>query len=163
MVSMSPASDVSEREWDVWRTFYAMRRQLDRALENQLQEDSGISAPDYEILVTLFRAPERRMRSRDLAGRLSWEKSRISHQVTRMAGRGLVVRRDCDDDLRGTWIELAPAGSRAVLGSMRQHSAAVRKMFFDVLTHEEQDSLLAISERVLEAINPPRCSDTDTR
>ncbi len=161
---MSEVSEVSEEEWAVWRSFYAMRRQLDRALENQLQEDSGISMADYEILLSLFRAPERRMRSRDLAARIGWEKSRISHQATRMEARGLVERSECADDLRGTWIGLTTNGRRAVLGAMRQHTTAIRSLFFDVLTPEELASLHAVSERVLgaiqpRAINPPACDE----
>ena len=88
-------SEVTEEEWAVWRTFYAMRRQLDRALEDQLQRDAGISGADYEILLALFTSRDRRLRSRDLVDRIGWEKSRISHQVTRMESRGLVERSEC--------------------------------------------------------------------
>ncbi|MBB5633023.1 DNA-binding MarR family transcriptional regulator [Cryobacterium mesophilum] len=156
---MSEVSEVSEAEWAVWRTFYAMRRQLDRALEDQLQRDAGISGPDYEILLSLFESPQRRMRSRDLSARIGWEKSRISHQVTRMENRGLVERSECEDDLRGTWIGLTTEGRRAVLGAMREHTTAIRNLFFDVLTPDELASLRAVSDRVLGAINPPLCDE----
>lgn len=156
---MSEVSEVTEEEWAVWRTFYAMRRQLDRVLEDQLQRDAGISGPDYEILLSLFESPQRRMRSRDLSARIGWEKSRISHQVTRMESRGLVERSECEDDLRGTWIGLTTEGRRAVLGAMREHTTAIRNLFFDVLTPDELASLRAVSERVLGAINPPACDE----
>lgn len=151
------SAEVSAEEWAVWRMFYAMRRQLDRALEDQLQRDAGISGPDYEILLTLSEAPQRRLRSRDLTERLGWEKSRLSHQVTRMESRGLVERSECKDDLRGTWIGITSEGRRAALGAMREHTATLRTLFFDVLTDEEKASLRHISERVLRAINPPSC------
>lgn len=151
---MSEVSEVSEEEWAVWRKFYAMRRQLDRALEDQLQRDAGISAPDYEILLSLFESPQRRLRSRALSERIGWEKSRISHQVTRMESRGLVERSECEDDLRGTWIGLTSDGRRAVLGAMRKHTTAIRELFFDVLTDDEKTALGNASDRVLEAINP---------
>ena len=154
---MSEVSEVSEEEWAVWRKFYAMRRQLDRALEDQLQRDAGISGPDYEILLALFESPQRRLRSRDLSERIGWEKSRISHQVTRMESRGLVERSECEDDLRGTWIGLTSDGRRAVLGAMRKHTSTIRKLFFDVLTDDEKVALGSASDRVLEAINPPAC------
>lgn len=154
---MSEVSEVSEEEWAVWRKFYAMRRQLDRALEDQLQRDAGISAPDYEILLSLFESPQRRLRSRDLSERIGWEKSRISHQVTRMESRGLVERSECEDDLRGTWIGLTSDGRRAVLGAMRKHTSTIRELFFDVLTDDEKAALGSASDRVLEAINPPAC------
>ncbi|HNP15326.1 MAG: MarR family transcriptional regulator [Cryobacterium sp.] len=146
-------NEIDATEWGVWRKFYAMRRQLDRALEDQLQRDAQISGPDYEILLALFDAPERRLRSRELAEQTGWEKSRISHQVTRMVSRGLVERSECPDDLRGTWISPTRDGLRAVLGAMREHSATIRRLFFDVLTDEELATLGTASERVLEAID----------
>lgn len=156
---MSEVSEVTQEEWAVWRKFYAMRRQLDRALEDQLQRDAGISGPEYEILLSLFEAPERRLRSRDLTQRIGWEKSRLSHQVTRMVSRGLVERTECADDLRGTWISLTNDGRRATLGVMREHTATIRRLFFDVLSEEELSALGDAADRVLEAIDPPACRD----
>jgi DNA-binding MarR family transcriptional regulator len=155
---MSEVAEVSPQEWHIWRTFHLMRRQLDRALETQLQGDSGISAPDYEVLLALFEAPEKQLRSRALGDLIGWEKSRISHQVSRMAARGLVERRECADDLRGTWVRLTADGHRAILGAMRKHATKIRQIFLDVLTDAEKDVLLSASARVLDAIEPRGCA-----
>jgi DNA-binding MarR family transcriptional regulator len=157
MFSMSAVSEISDGEWEVWRTFYTMRRQLDRALENQLQRDAGISGPDYEVLLTLFEARDKRLRARHLGELIGWEKSRLSHQVTRMVTRGLVERTECEDDLRGTWIGLTNDGRRAILGAMREHVAAIRELFFDVVSEDEKTALLSASVKVLDAINPDAC------
>jgi DNA-binding MarR family transcriptional regulator len=157
MFTMSEFSEISESEWEVWRTFYAMRRQLDRALENQLQRDAGISGPDYEVLAALFEARDKRLRARDLGELIGWEKSRISHQVTRMASRGLVERTECEDDLRGTWIGLTTDGRRAILGAMRKHVVNVRELFFDVLDDDEKATLLRASTKILDTIDPEAC------
>lgn len=154
---MSEVSEVTDEEWRVWRSFYAMRRQLDRALENQLQTDAGISAADYEILLALFDSPHKRLRSRDLAEIIGWEKSRISHQVSRMVARGLVDRQECKDDLRGTWVGITADGRRAALGAMRKHTTAIRSLFFDVLSPAELAALSSASGKVLDAINPKIC------
>lgn len=161
MLSMSEVSEVTDEEWQVWRSFYAMRRQLDRALENQLQADAGISAPDYEILLAIFDSPHKRLRSRDLAEIIGWEKSRISHQVSRMEARGLVDRQECEDDLRGTWVGITADGRRATLGAMRKHTTAIRSLFFDVLSPAELAALSSASGKVLDAINPAICDRLD--
>ena len=149
---------VSPEEWSAWRSFTTMRQHLDRALEHGLQSEGDISAADYNVLIALFEAPDRSMRSRDLSVRIGWERSRLSHQVTRMEKRGLLERTECDTDGRGTWIGLTADGRRAVLGTMREHTARIRRYFFDVATPEELAALEALSERVLATL-APTCDD----
>ena len=158
---MSEVSRVSTEEWDVWRSFYSMRKHLELALERQLQRDAGISLPDYEILLALFESAENRQRARELGAMLGWEKSRLSHQVTRMERRGLVERTDCDTDARGTWIGITPDGRRAILGAMRDHATNIRRYFFDVITDDDRATLKRVSGRVLDAIDPPPCDELD--
>jgi len=158
---MSEVSDISEADWSVWRSFLMMRRQLDRALEHRLQEDAGVSGPDFEILLPLFKAPGNQLRARDLVELLGWEKSRVSHQVTRMVARGLVERQECPTDLRGSWVTLLPDGRRAVLNASRGNATELRRLFFDVLTDEEKDTLAALAERVIARVNPASCARVD--
>jgi DNA-binding MarR family transcriptional regulator len=147
------AEQLTEHDWVVWDAFYTMRRRLDHALELRLQEQSGVSAPEYEILVGLGRSADRRLRVRDIAEVIGWEKSRVSHQVSRMEKRGLVRRSECDSDARGTWVELTADGRRAMLASSRGHNDAIKRFFVDELG-DDAEALLAFSERVLAAIPP---------
>jgi DNA-binding MarR family transcriptional regulator len=157
MVGMA-AAGMSEDDWGLWRAFGAMNRALARELDRQLQRDAGISSADYAILITLFEAPERRLRTGELAELLTWEKSRVSHQIARMEARGLVERNDCAEDARGTWITLTADGRRATLGAMRDHAAKLREIFFDVLGDREKEALRASATRVLDKINPSVCT-----
>ena len=93
-------AQVSAEEWNVWRSFITMRNHLDRTLERQLQSSGDISAADYQVLIALFESPEKQQRARELSARIGWEKSRLSHQVTRMEKRGLLERTECDTDAR---------------------------------------------------------------
>lgn len=152
MVRVADQSALTEAEVELWRSFYSMRRSLDRALDLQLQRDSSISASEYEVLIAIDQAPERQLRIKDIALRISWEKSRVSHLVTRMERRGLLDRTECPTDARGSWIGLTTNGRRAVLGAMRGHVEAIRRYFFDVLRDGEPAILDSLSERVVEAI-----------
>lgn len=145
------ADELTDDDWAVWDAFYVMRRRLDRALERGLQENSGVSAAEYEILVGLGRSSDRRLRVRDVSEQIGWEKSRVSHQLTRMEKRGLVRRTDCDQDGRGTWVELTADGRRAMLAASRGHNAAIKRYFVDVVG-DSAPRLKAFSERVVEAI-----------
>jgi DNA-binding MarR family transcriptional regulator len=154
---VTEVSRIGESEWDVWRSFYAMRRRLDHALEVQLQRDSGISRPDFEILIALFNAPDRRLRVRELISTIGWEKSRVSHQVTRMEKRGLVTKFECDSDRRGSWVELTSTGRKVILGAMREHSDTIKRYFFDALSPDELAVIGTASASIISAIEPTPC------
>ncbi|WP_423921238.1 MarR family winged helix-turn-helix transcriptional regulator [Frigoribacterium sp. 2-23] len=152
------AEELSDDDWAVWDAFYMMRRRLDRALELGLHGTSGVSAPEYEVLVGLGRSSDRRLRVRDIAEQIGWEKSRVSHMVTRMERRGLVRRTECASDARGTWVELTSAGRRAMLTATRSHTAAIRRYFVDALDGDDA-VVKAFSGRVLDAIGADASPD----
>jgi DNA-binding MarR family transcriptional regulator len=95
------------------RSFDAMRRILDRAIDRQLLE-AGLSSADYDLLVPLSETPTHELRTRDLGRLVGWDRSRLSHHLRRMEQQGLISRHDCDDDARGTMITLTGEGLRAV-------------------------------------------------
>ena len=149
---MSVVSEIDEAEWELWRGFLTMHRDLMRELDGRLQHDAGISQADYSVMLRLFDAPDRRLRPGVLGESLGWEKSRVSHQLTRMAARGLVERVECDTDGRGSLVVLTRAGRRTLLHSMRDHAAAIRSLFLDALDPEEKQVLARASARVLERL-----------
>jgi len=155
------ATETTDDERELWRSFYVMRRQLEVTLERRLQADAGISGADYEVLVALDRSPTKRLRAGQIGDIIGWEKSRVSHQITRMEQRDLVKREECGDDARGVWIVLTDDGDRAISGAERDRREAVREYFFDVLTDEEKTVLAGISRKVLDNINPPVCDEVD--
>jgi DNA-binding MarR family transcriptional regulator len=140
---------LDEREQRAWRGYTQMHRRLTRVLGQRLVRDSGLSSADYELLVPLSEAPGGQLRARDLARTVDWEKSRLSHHLTRMEQRGLVVRRDCPTDARGAFIALSAQGRQAIEAAAPQHASDVRSNFIDLLTPDEIAVLATISERVL--------------
>lgn len=150
---MSEVSELDEAGWSLWADFVLMQRELARELDRRLQRDAGISQGDYAVMLTLFKAPERRLRPGALGDAIAWEKSRLSHQLTRMVARGLVERVECDTDGRGSWVVLTRAGRLALLRAMRDHATAIRSLFFDVLEPHEQQAIADASARVLERLD----------
>ncbi|HZW42108.1 MAG TPA: MarR family transcriptional regulator [Agromyces sp.] len=146
---MSEVSEIDQSEWELWRDFGLMHNELDRELDRRLQRDAGISQGDYAVMLTLFNAPDRRLRPGALGEAIGWEKSRLSHQLTRMVNRGLVERVECDTDARGTFVVLTRAGRRALLGSMRDHAVAIRSLFLDLLEPDEKRAIADVTSRVL--------------
>lgn len=132
-----------------------MQGQLRARVASQLQRETGLSEADYEVLVNLSEAPDGRLRPSELGGATLWEKSRISHHVTRMEARGLVERRPCPTDKRGALVVLTPAGRSAIERAAPTHVEHVRAAFIDVLTPAQLDALAEISDIVLTKLATP--------
>lgn len=132
-----------------WDHFIRMQEKLVGRLSRRLQSDSKLSAADYVVLAALTESEGGRMRFLDLTKRVEWEKSRMSHQVGRMAKRGLVAREECPEDGRGAFVVATPEGYRAIEEAAPLHVEHVRRLFIDALTPEELDTLGRLSARVL--------------
>jgi DNA-binding MarR family transcriptional regulator len=140
---------LTAEEEHVWRRWLTLNARLSATLQRELQDDAGLSMPDFEVLVHLTDSPEGRMRVTDLAGLLQWERSRVSHHVTRMESRRLVKRVECAEDGRGAFIVITPQGRAAIGQAAPGHVNTVRRLVFDVLSPEEVDAFAMIIEKAL--------------
>jgi DNA-binding MarR family transcriptional regulator len=140
---------LTAREQRAWLGYRRMRTLLDLQLARDLSRDCGLSEPDYDVLSTLSEAPDGRWRAGDLAARLSWSTSRLTHHATRMQSRGLVARQPSADDGRGAVICLTGDGWATLRAAAPLHVQSVRRHFIDLLTAGEVDTLAAITEKVL--------------
>ena len=136
----------------MWRRYRNVNQLLDLAVERQLQRDASMSQSDYAVLVSLSEADERGMRARELGAALGWDRSRVSHQVRRMEGRGLVAKGECAEDGRGTIVTLTEAGAEAIARVAPKHVEKVRELFIDVVEPDEVRLLTDIYERVVARI-----------
>lgn len=141
---------LSVEEQETWRAFTEMRHILERHLERHLQREFGLSDPDFEVLVNLSEAPKGRMRAFELGEATQWEKSRMSHHLSRMEKRGLIRRKA--SGARYPDIVLTKAGRDAIEASAPANAARVRKFFIDVLGPGRLAMLREASEEVLAAI-----------
>ncbi|HEY7007887.1 MAG TPA: MarR family transcriptional regulator, partial [Jatrophihabitantaceae bacterium] len=108
------ANWLTDDEQRAWRAYRRMSLLVDSAVARELARDSGLSMPDYQVLSTLSEAEDHRRRLTELAFRMQWSASRLSHHVTRMEQRGLVTRAECSDDLRVAYVVLTDAGWEAI-------------------------------------------------
>lgn len=141
---------LDEREERAWRGFVNLQQQVRRRLARELQRTAGMSEADYEVLVHLSEASEGRLRPYQLGRITQWEKSRLSHHLSRMAERGLVERQFCPTDNRGSFVAITDAGRAAITAAAPHHVEDVRRLFIDVLTPEQLDAIAEISDAVLD-------------
>jgi len=128
----APTVWLNEEEQRAWRIHLDVSRLLMHQLERDLQP-FGLTNNDYEILVNLSEAEDRRMRMSDLAKSTLQSKSRLSHQITRMEAVGLVRRENCESDRRGLYAVLTEQGWATMRQVAPRHVASVRAHFIDLM------------------------------
>ncbi len=150
---------LDDQQERLWRGWVALSTELPAALHRQLHADSGLSLQDFEVLVWLTETEDGRVRVSDLATGLGWERSRLSHHVKRMQGRGLVERLECREDGRGAFVAVTAAGRDAIERAAPGHARAVRDLVFTSLSDEEVEAVADFTEKVLARLGaaaPPR-------
>ena len=147
---------LTDEQQEIWRDYLAMASRLQTAMHRQLQQDCELSLSDYDVLVALSeRGP---LRINELGDALSWEQSRLSHQLRRMRGRGLVARQGSDDDRRGATVDLTDAGRAALEVAAPGHVELVRSAMFDGMPEARLRAFGAVAKAVSERLttSPPR-------
>lgn len=152
---MNAPTWLTEREERAWRAYRRMQAVLPARLARDLGGDSGLSDPDYEVLSTLSEKPGQRWQLRDLAAKMLWSRSRLSHHIARMELRGLVARELDPADGRGCMLVLTDQGRRTLEEAAPHHVASVREHFIGLLTHDELTTLTQIAERVVDRLGEP--------
>lgn len=135
-------------ELEAWRLFIETSLDLKARMDRAMLAESGLSASDYAVLLALSRADGRWLRTTELADAIFWERSRVSHQVRRMADRGLVRRERSAVDQRGSEVHLTPEGLGALRDASGPHLRTVRELYVDALTDEQQAAVAAAMVRL---------------
>ncbi|GAA2232497.1 MarR family winged helix-turn-helix transcriptional regulator [Promicromonospora sukumoe] len=159
----SPFAFLDDDQVRAWYAFMKVHLRLRYEMNHQLQADADVSLADYDVLVALTSDQDGRMTVSDLATRIGAERSRVSHQVLRMAGRNLVEVTPNARDRRAKDVTLTAEG-RALLGRASPgHIAFVRSVFLDALSDAQTRQLAGafegIYDRLVEHGTLPRPAD----
>jgi DNA-binding MarR family transcriptional regulator len=150
---------LTDEEQRTWQAYLHATALLEDHLDRQLQRDAAMPHVYYGLLVTLERAPERRMRMTELAQNAKITRSRLSHAVARLEKNGWVRREDCPSDRRGQLAVLTDEGYAVLENSAPGHVAAVRGAIFDRLTPQQVRQLGEICGIIAEGLQPERGAD----
>jgi DNA-binding MarR family transcriptional regulator len=148
-----------------WRSLIQMSWLLDAAISRDLAQQASLSHADYYVLARLSESPQHTLRMSELAAGINWSKSRLSHQIARMEQRGLVCRRGCPSDARGTYAVLTPKGLKAIQEAAPGHVESIRRHLIDQLSRNQLDALADVAELVVARLGgnglvAPECPNT---
>jgi DNA-binding MarR family transcriptional regulator len=128
---------LSASEMTAWRTLLDAATGLLATLDQELQGAHGLSLAEYEVLVVLSERGREGMRMQDLAGLLHLSPSGATRRVDGMVRRGLVSRRQCPTDRRGSYAVLTDEGTERLRKAAPTHVQGVRAHFIDRLSERQ--------------------------
>ena len=136
-----------------WELYFTTTARLTERIEAALKCQSGLSMPEYSVLLMTDRAGEAGIRPSVLAHKVVFSRSRLTHTMKRLESRDLISRRPCQGDGRGGLVFLTDAGKRLFDEAAIVQRDVIRRLFLNEITPEEIDMLTSLFSRVSERIN----------
>lgn len=134
-----------------WRTFLQAHARVTRRLDEELRAEHDLSLAEYDALLSIAEAPDRRIRMRQLADRVILSKSGVTRLIDRLVLDGLVQRDACLSDARGAEAVLTTAGLDRLRRASRTHLRGIDEHFIAVVDDADltviQRSMQAVAER----------------
>ena len=136
-----------------WELYFTTTARLTERIEAALKCQSGLSMPEYSVLLMTDRAGEAGIRPSVLAHKVVFSRSRLTNTMKRLESRDLISRRPCQGDGRGGLVFLTDAGKRLFDEAAIVQRDVIRRLFLNEITPEEIDMLTGLFSRVSERID----------
>lgn len=126
-----------------WREWKRATDQVWSSVVNEISAATGLSGADFSVLTRVVEADGSRIQQARLAESLSWERSRLSRQISRMIERGLLSR-DIAQGVRT--IGTTDTGQALAAHARRAHARAVRTHLFGRVAAKDADAFWRVIE-----------------
>ena len=154
----SPAPRVARGVPAGWLKLLRAHATLTRKMDANLQAEHGLTINDYEVLLALARAPDRRMRRVDLAGHVLLTQSGITRLLQGLERAALVERAGCPTDGRVVYAQITDRGYERLREASRTHLDDIRSLFGARFSPGELETLDDLLGRVLERDADGECA-----
>jgi DNA-binding MarR family transcriptional regulator len=144
---------LSPQELRVWHAFKLMGEDVLARVGRDISEATGPSGPDFGVLSRLAALGKGEMRQQRLAEVMDWDKSRLSHQLTRMQERDLIERREAEK--RIVLVVITPYGREKLNAARPVHAESVRRNLLSRLSAEQIATIVRVSNILGEEDYPP--------
>jgi DNA-binding MarR family transcriptional regulator len=131
-----------------WRAFLLAHARVARRLDEELRAEHDLSFAEYDALLTIAQATDRRIRMGQLAEGVLLSKSGVTRLIDRLVGDGLVERSACLADARGAEAVLTERGLGRLRAASRTHLRGISEHFLAVVETSDLDGL----ERAMTAV-----------
>jgi DNA-binding MarR family transcriptional regulator len=119
-----------------------------RKLNAQLTAEHGLTINDYEVLLRLSRAPDRKLRRVDLADQVLLTASGITRLLDGLERAGYVERGSCTADRRVVYAVLTDSGLEKLRTAAGTHLPQVEAFFAERFGTDEVEEFAGLLERI---------------
>jgi DNA-binding MarR family transcriptional regulator len=147
-MATASTTDLEGSALDAWRRFLQSHASILRALDAELVAEHGVTARDYEVLLYLAKAPDRKLAMSALAERTMLTRSGITRLVDGLVGAGFVERIACPQDARVSYASLTAAGYKKLRDAGRTQIASINRLFLSNYSAEEIQQLATLLGRL---------------
>jgi DNA-binding MarR family transcriptional regulator len=152
------AQVVTEPSLAAWIRFLRAHAAVTRELSSRLEAQHGLTLSDYDVLVQLYFAPDRRLRRVDLARTVILTASGITRLLDGLERSGWVAKARCDSDARVTYAVLTETGVAKFEEAQAMHRADIEELFASQFSVAEQTALAELLGRLPLAPTSPACT-----
>ena len=141
---------LDREEWESWNALMMLHRSVFQRLDSELQRTDGLAVTEFDVLITLYNAPDKRLGMSALAERVLLSPAGATHLVTRLE-RDRMLRREVDPTDRRKWFAvLTDEGDATLRSARRTHNDVLRQTLLALTTPSERRTLGRIRRRLAE-------------
>ena len=144
----SKSASESDPKGRAWARFFVTAALLVDRIESALKAADLPPLAWYDLLWILENAESGRMRMHDLAARVVLSRYNVTRLADRMEQEGVIKRERCEEDRRGAYCVLTPAGRTLRRRMWPVYKAEIDACFGAQLTIEEARTLANMLEKV---------------
>lgn len=146
---MSTESKLDDKRMAVWEAFLRIHATIIPLLECEMREAQDLPLIWYNVLSHLSRDSKGGLRLQELAEAIGLSQSGLTRLLDRMGEAGLVARKPCPDDRRGTYAVITPEGQTALEQAAPIYRRSIEEHFLRHLSDEDVAALYEAFCRVL--------------
>ncbi len=133
---------------EAWRSYLQSHAGIVRELDAELIAQHGLTVRDYEVLLYLAQAEDRRLPMSALSERTMLTRSGITRLIDGLVREHLIERVSCESDARVSYARLTDTGHRRLREAGRTHVAGIERLFLAHFSPDELELLAGLLGRL---------------
>jgi len=139
---------IEPEEWQSWAALLMLHRAVLQDLDTELRQQHKLAVSEFDVLITLFNAPDNRLGMSALAREAMLSPAGTTHLVTRLERDGLVKREIDPADRRKWFTALTDRGDQALRAARRTHNTVLQRTFLAATSPADREMLQQLWQRL---------------